>query len=85
MLQECAEVAILIFLVSFLPDSPLVLVSSGQRQPVHWARRKKTGKRRAEFWSIPTLSCLEEERANLQRRDQGWRKGLAQVRSQLLL
>lgn len=61
MLQECAEVvAILIFLVSFLPGSSLALVSSGQRPPVRGARRKGTGKKRAEFWSIPTLMCLEQ-------------------------
>lgn len=50
MLQECAEVAILIFLVSFLLDSSVALVSSGQRQPVHAreVRRKGTGKKHAE-------------------------------------
>lgn len=50
MLRECAEVAILISLSLslFLPDSSLALVSSGQRQPVRGARRKRTGKKRAK-------------------------------------
>lgn len=63
MLQECAEVAILIFLVSFLPDSSLAPVGSGQRQSVRGARRKRAGKERAEsfffFVILKTMVPIE--------------------------
>lgn len=50
------------------------LVSSGQRQPVRGARRKRTGKKRAESFGQSQRSRLEEGRSNLRRQDQAWRK-----------
>lgn len=58
MLQECAEVAILIFLVSFLPDSSLAPDGSGQRQSVRGARRKRAGKERAESFFFVILKTM---------------------------